>query len=108
MWIQRSPGASTISARASWGSGGRASPRDRAERRPILGLGRFGMAGTERILERGHRASDLTIGCGPHSSTHPEGWREWPDETPPTIPVSALGNGGNSNRLQDDMAWEMR
>src|SRR5215203_2599462 len=106
MWIQRSPGASTISARASWGSGGEVSARDRAERRPILGLGRFGMARTERILERGHRPSDLTIGCRSHSSTHPEGWREWPDEAPPTTPSSATGTvaiptGSKTNGLGD-------
>src|SRR5215207_8163669 len=106
MWIQRSPGASTVSARASWGSGGASTPRERVPRRPILGLGRFGMTRTERIVGRGHRPPDLTIGCGSHSSTHPEGWREWPYETPPTIPSSAtetvaIPTGSKTNGLGD-------
>ena len=36
-----------------------------------------------------------------HSCTHPEGWRDWPYETPPTCSRSHAGmQGGNSIRLQ--------
>ena len=42
-----------------------------------------------------------------HSSTHPEGWRDWPYETPPTISVArretvAIPSGSKTT------AWEMR
>src|SRR3954447_13407662 len=109
MWIQRSPGASTISARASSRSGWAATvwARERTMRRPILGLGRLGMARTEWIVGRRHRPRDLTVGCSAHSSTHPEGGRDWPYEPPPTIPppgaeTVAIPTGSKT------MAWEMR
>src|SRR6187200_3717899 len=107
MLIQRRPGVSMISTRGSSRSGGRAS-RARAERRPNGLLGRLGMARTERIVDRrGHgwrfyAPPETPLTCLAHSSTHPEGWRDWPYEAPPTISPSAAGNGGNSNRLQDD------
>src|SRR5215207_6099589 len=61
MLIQRSPGASTISARASSRSGGAGADcaRERALRRPILGLGRLGIARTERIVGRRHGVLSL-------------------------------------------------
>src|SRR5215211_4017501 len=106
MLIQRSPGASTISTRASSRSGVRASaPRARDARRPNGLLGRLGMPATERVVggERHHpvnstrtaefRQRSITFEerrsvryrCPPHSSSHQEGWRDWPYETPPTI-----------------------
>src|SRR3954447_24341599 len=104
MWIQRSPGASTISARASSRSGWAATvwARERTMRRPILGLGRLGMARTEWIVGRRHRPRDLTVGCSAHSSTHPEGGRDWPCEPPPTIPPPGAETVAIPIRLQDD------
>ena len=43
------------------------------------------------------------ISCSGHSCTHPEGWRDWPYETPAT---SRKRDGANSIRLQLK-AWEM-
>ena len=97
MLIQRRPGASTISTRGSSRSGVRSAARDRAERRPKGERGRLGMARTERLVGRRHHgirfyapgrypARRLRCYDSPaHSSTHPEGWRDWPVETPPTI-----------------------
>src|SRR4051795_1241765 len=110
MLIQRRPGVSMISTRGSSRSGLRASraARARAERRPNGLLGRLGMARTEGIVGRRHHTgrfydppkTPLTLMT--HSSTHPEGWRDWPYEAPPTILPATAGNGGNSIRLQDD------
>ena len=36
----------------------------------------------------------------PHSRTHPEGRRDWPDEAPATIPQQSGGNGAKSCRPQ--------
>src|SRR4051812_18458815 len=110
MLIQRRPGVSMISTRGSSRSGLRASraARARAERRPNGLLGRLGMARTEGIVARRHHgrrfyaAPETPLTSLAHSSTHPEGWRDWPYEAPPTIPPATAGNGGNSNRLQDD------
>src|SRR6185437_2390036 len=110
MLIQRRPGVSTISTRGSSRSGRRASKaaRARAERRPNGLLGRLGMARTERIVDRRRHGwrfyapPETPLTCWTHSSTHPEGWRDWPYEAPPTISPATAGNGGNSNRLQDD------
>src|SRR5215208_5764259 len=99
MLIQRRPGASTISTRGSSRSGVRSAARDRAARRPKGDRGRLGMARTERLVGRRHhhirilrvlpislvRRRDRLLRSRPHSSTHPEGWRDWPVDTPPTI-----------------------
>src|SRR4051794_7230487 len=116
MLIQRSPGDSTISTRGSVRSGG-ASAAER-DRRPNGLRGRLGTARTERLVGRGHHAGHcnppggaaprtpcISGGLPPpgapaftrrtdsllfasHSCTHPEGWRDWPYETPPTLPVA--------------------
>src|SRR4051812_18668064 len=133
MLIQRRPGASTIS---TCGSSTRSAARAaaaaavaRAERRPKGERGRLGMARTERIIRRRHRADhstsaarfrhpgriswlrarrELRYPCLPHSWTHPEGWRDWPYETPPTCPARkrrekvAIPSGSKTT------AWEMR
>src|SRR3954447_21362004 len=102
VWPSRT--SSTISTLGASGSCGRAptAPRDRAVRRR-RGLGRFG-TGTSRLVAQ-HEvhstldstwASDISVqtgfrsvgrgwyGCASHSWTHPEGWRDWPYETPAT------------------------
>src|SRR5215470_17797371 len=108
MLIQRRPGVSMSSTRGSSRSGLRASSeRARAARRPNGLLGRLGMARTEGIVGRRHDGGrfyappETPLTSGPHSSTHPEGWRDWPYEAPPTILPATAGNGGNSIRLQD-------
>src|ERR671914_2558596 len=122
MLIQRRPGASTISTRGSSAGAISACERARAERRPKGERGRLGMAATERIVGRWHqkrfyaayshsqaRASGL-ISCAPwyrsKAATHPEGWRDWPYEAPPTIPrkreTVAIPSGSKTT------AWEMR
>src|SRR5882762_8455107 len=97
------------------GSTGRVatSPRARADR-PKRGLGRLGIR-TSRVVAHQIR-SELESTCagllpagvclysGPHSCTHPEGWRDWPYETPATPRYG--GKGANSIRLQQQ-AWEM-
>src|SRR4051794_8508622 len=128
MLIQRRPGASTIStcgsSTRSAARAAAAAARARAERRPNGERGRLGMARTERIVRRRHRGIHSTQRARiplrsrkqwlagrrvlrypalPHGWTHPEGWRDWPYETPPTCPgARAPGEGGNSIRLQDD------
>src|SRR5918992_3201165 len=93
-----------ISTRGSSSAGrcSAAAERARAERRPNGERGRLGM--TERVLGRRHRRE--IVCCPPHSSTHPEGWRDWPYETPPTIPrkreTVAIPSGSKTT------AWEMR
>src|SRR5215207_4674024 len=117
MLIQRRPGASTISTRGSSRSGMRSAARDRAERRPKGDRGRLGMARTERFVgRRRHHGRDSTrppvfpghplLRFPTHSSTHPEGWRDWPCEAPPTISrkreTVAIPSGSKTT------AWEMR
>src|SRR5262249_27490574 len=83
------------------------------ERRPKGLRGRLGIPVTERLVGRRHQASN-SIGRGqvfatlsrPHSWTHPEGWRDWPYETPPTCPVKsrdkvAIPSGSKTNSLGD-------
>src|SRR3954454_25370116 len=119
MLIQRSAWpsrtSSTISTLGASGSGGRAetAPRDRAVRRR-RGLGRFG-TGTSGLVAQHvwlHNAVYRRIGpfrrrrlptrrgwmvwWARHSWTHPEGWRDWPDETPATARRASDGNGANS------------
>src|SRR3954454_11934750 len=103
MLIQRRPSASTTSTLGVSGSATRAMPsgRERAWRRRG-GRGSLGM--TEGLVDgRDHdafqstaRAAEPTPQCAglqpqvrllwfrPHSCTRPEGWRDWPDETPAT------------------------
>src|SRR5436190_11845813 len=89
MLIHRRPEASTISTRGVAGSGanGTTAPRARAALRS-RGLGSEGI-GTERVVGQRHTgfaskdSVPLAIFPG-HSWTHPEGWRDWPDETPAT------------------------
>src|SRR6476469_11070784 len=134
MLIQRRPGASTISTCGSLAarSAARAAASAacaRAERRPNGERGRLGMAATERIVGQRHRGihstrrarfpllgrkrwlrerRELRYPALPHSWTHPEGWRDWPNETPPTCPARkrrekvAIPSGSKTT------AWEMR
>ena len=79
---------------------GRASARRPAEREASAGSA----SGTSRFVGRAsgsHRVRSLPATSGvartpraratsaPHSWTHPEGWRDWPDETPATTPRNA-------------------
>src|SRR2546421_8928236 len=96
MWIQRRPSVSTVSTAGVSGSAGRetTSPRARANR-PKRGLGRLGI-GTSRVVVHWIRSGGqctCVVACvrpvtgytaAPHSSTHPEGWRDWPYEAPAT------------------------
>jgi threonine synthase len=43
-----------------------------------------------------------------HSWTHQEGWREWPDETPPTIPTVRAAETVAIPTGSKTTAWEMR
>jgi len=110
-------GASTISTRGSSRSGVRSAVRDRAERRPKGDRGRLGMARTERLVGGRRHDSEILrarpfslagrlLGFRAQSSKHPEGWRDWPIETPPTIPrkreTVAIPSGSKTT------AWEMR
>src|SRR4051794_33296159 len=82
MFIQRRPGFSTISARGSSSRGASTTSAGR-RRRPMRGFGRLGM--TRRLL--GYRQHGPTILPGKLvGESHQEGWRDWPDETPPTGP----------------------
>src|SRR3954452_4881901 len=100
MWIQCSPGASTISPRASSRSGWAATvwARERTMRRPILGLGRLGMERTEWIVGRRHPQGDLTVGCSAPSQ-HASRGAEGPSlSSPANHSARQGGNGGNSNQ----------
>src|SRR3954462_13956991 len=116
MLIQRRPGDSTISTRGSVRSGGTSAAA--RERRPNGLRGRLGTARTERLVGRGGHAGHSTPPADPplrpadsllfptHSWTHPEGWRDWPYETPPTLPVArrekvAIPTGSKTNGLGD-------
>ena len=107
MLIQRRPRASTISTRGSVRSG--ALSTTARVRRPNGLRGRLGMPETERLVGRRHQARNcicrgqvFRYAFRLHSWTHPEGWRDWPYETPPTWPGRTPGQGGNSIRLQDE------
>src|SRR3954454_21275927 len=114
MLIQRRPGVSMISTRGSSRSAGRASRRERAERRPNGLLGRLGMARTEGIVGRRHDGQrfyappETPLTCLPYSSAHPEGWRDWPNEAPPTIPPQARRETVAIPTGSKTTAWEMR
>ena len=106
MLIQRSAAVGRPRRSRRWGlqapAGVRRPPRDRAVRRR-RGLGRFG-TGTSRVVVQHEIRSTLESTSAPdispsntgfrsavaagmvptHSWTHPEGWRDWPDETPAT------------------------
>src|SRR6188472_3690592 len=110
MWIQRRPGDSTSSTRGSSARSGARSAALARERRPNGLRGRLGMIATERLVGRRHRAKDSTPVRNfryRYGRTHQEGWRDWPDEAPPTLPVArrekvAIPTGSKT------MAWEMR
>src|SRR3954451_24271473 len=104
MLIQRRPSASTTSTFGVSGSTTCAMPsaRERAARRRG-GRGSLGMA-TEGLVDgRDHNViksigrhgggrppqaylqpQERLLVFRPHSCTRPEGWRDWPDETPAT------------------------
>src|SRR4029077_2424261 len=83
MLIHRSPGNSMISTCGSSWAGATSGARTRV-RRPNGERGRLGI--TEGVLADRHRLTDSTRDTvSTHSSTHPEGWRDWPYEAPPTI-----------------------
>src|SRR3954447_11853525 len=110
MWIQRRPGGSTRSTRGSSARSGARSAALARERRPNGLRGRLGMGATERLVGRRHNARDsrpVRFFRYLYGRTHQEGWRDWPDETPPTLPVArrekvAITPGSKT------MAWEMR
>src|SRR3954447_25781786 len=110
MWIQRRPGGSTRSTRGSSARSGARSAALARERRPNGLRGRLGMGATERLVGRRHNARDSTpvrFFRYLYRRTHQEGWRDWPDEAPPTLPVArrekvAIPTGSKT------MAWEMR
>src|SRR6201992_3337093 len=52
-------------------------------------------------LHRSRRHADILFAR--HSSTHPEGWRDWPYETPATSRKGTVPNPSGSNYK----AWEM-
>src|SRR4051794_2046538 len=117
MLIQRRPSASMISWRGASGSGGAATacPRTRAAR-PKRGFGRLGIR-TERGVRgrrgqiRRHRGplipppGDRLIPCKAHSWTHPEGWRDWPDETPATPATYATSREGANSCEMWQRKW---
>src|ERR1700750_3343174 len=116
MLIQRRPSDSTMSTFGVSGSTACAIPsaRERAARRRG-GRGSLGIAtegavdggdhdntqstgrhGGDAALRRGLRPPDRLLEFRAHSCTRPEGWRDWPDETPATSRAS--GKGANSWR----------
>src|SRR3954469_23244789 len=106
MLIHRRPLASTVSTFGVSGcSGGLVVTVPRAPRRR---RGRFGMR-TSRLV--GHNlaprrsiplSTSISVSRYPaerHSWTHPEGWRDWPDEAPATprkgkVPIPVRCGGG--------------
>ena len=91
----QTPAASTISTFGALRLR-RAGRRLRAHARPgaVWAVGRFGI-GTSRLVGRvmvtlGRPRSSLLRASRAHSWTHPEGWRDWPYETPATISRSRV------------------
>src|SRR3954468_22711625 len=107
MLIQRRPGASTISTRGSSESG--VASTTARERRPNGLRGRLGMPETERLVGRRHKAPN-SIGRGQVFATLPDyiagriqrGGGTGPMKPRQPGPVASPGQGGNSNRLQDE------
>jgi hypothetical protein len=94
---------------ARLGALGRTSAAARRDDRRAAG--RLGIARTERLVGRRHHAGfycgvEDSLRLPIHSWTHPEGWRDWPYETPPTFPVArrekvAIPSGSKTKGLGD-------
>src|SRR5450755_3809514 len=65
--------------------------------------GRYALGGATLRLRDPCRRPHAWLYFCPHSSTHPEGWRDMALRDPGNLPK---GNGANSIRLQRQ-AWEM-
>src|SRR3954469_24704699 len=110
MLIQRRPGDSTRSTRGSSARSGARSAALARERRPNGLRGRLGMGATERLVGRRHQVKDSTpvrFFRYLYGRTHQEGWRDWPDEAPPTLPVARREKVATPTGSMTTV-WEMR
>src|SRR3954467_671103 len=107
MLIQRRPPDSVSS---TFGVSGCSGGRTTAPRAPRRRRGRFGM-GTSRLVRHRRWPSCppppeppfQPLCSRPHSWTHPEGWRDWPNEAPATsrkgkVPIPVRCGGGVPSR----------